>query len=271
MPFLATMSFSLLAFGALAMPSDTPSESEKAPNALLKPQAGQNELLSKARAANGDLYSTLQSFVCREQIERYKEDRKRSKTRLLDHVSANLSFENGVEHYNDVRQNERSRGSLPEISGAWSEGEFGTLLQQTGKLLEIQAVSFVSFDSTNGIETAIYRFVVPEKDSPWDLAVGPGHYKIPFTTDVWISVASGEILKIARKSISIPEETRISEIDWDVSLAAVNLSGKVWLLPAVAGYSVYYDETKRREFNQMSFSDYHHYGSESTVRFDGFR
>ena len=86
-----------------------------------------------------------------------------------------------------MRQNDRSRASLPEIMGAWSEGEFGTLLQQTGKLLKLQPVSFVSFDNLNGIPTAIYRFVVPEKDSPWDLSVGAQHYKIPFSTDVWIS------------------------------------------------------------------------------------
>jgi hypothetical protein len=78
------------------------------------------------------------------------------------------------------------------------------------------------------IPTAVYRFEVAEKESPRDRQVGSQHYPIPFTTDVWISVASGEILKIARKSITIPADTRISDIDWDVSLAAVNLSGKTW-------------------------------------------
>jgi len=116
----------------------------------------------------------------------------------------------------------------------------------------------------------VYRFEVSEKQSPWDLQVGSQHYPIPFTTDVWISVASGEILKIARKSISIPADTRISEIDWDVSLAAVDLSGKTWLLPTAAGYSVTYSESKRREWNRMSFSNYRRYGSESALKFDGF-
>jgi hypothetical protein len=268
MSHLAVLLLSLLAFGAFAMPRDSIPVKEKAPNAALATPAEANELLSKAREANGDLYRALKSFVCREEIERFKEDMKKSKTRPIDHVSTNLSFENGVEHYNDVRQNERSVPSLPDIMGAWSEGEFGTLLQQTGKLLEIQPVNFVSFETVNGIQTAVYRFVVPEKDSPWDLSVGTQHYKIPFTTDVWISVASGEILKIARKSIAISPETRIGEIDWDVSLGAVDLSGRTWLLPTLARYSVSYSESKRREFNQMSFSNYKHYGSESSLKFD---
>ena len=32
------------------------------------------------------------SFVCQEEIERYKGDLKKSKKRYIDHVSANLSF-----------------------------------------------------------------------------------------------------------------------------------------------------------------------------------
>jgi hypothetical protein len=271
MSYFAVLPLSLLALGAFAMPSDSSSDAERAPGTLIQSQPEHTRLLSKARAANGDLYSTLKSFVCREEIERYKEDLKRSRTRFVDHISTNLSFENGVERYNDVRQNERSKASLPEIMGAWSEGEFGTLLQQTGKLLEIQPVSFIAFDTLNGAQTAIYRFVVPEKDSPWDLTVGQQHYKIPFTTDVWISVESGAILKIVRKSISVSPETRISGIDWNVSLAAIDLTGTTWLLPATAGYSVSYAETKRREYNQMSFSNYHHYASESVVRYDNFK
>jgi hypothetical protein len=267
MSYLAVSLFLLSAFGASSALSDELSDNEKTPNVSI-PETRQ--LLEKARAANSDLYSALKSFVCREEIERYKGDLKGSKARPIDHVSAKLSFENGVEHYNEIRQNERARENLSDIMGAWSEGEFGTLLQQTGRLLEIQPVTFVAFETLAGIPSAIYRFEVSEKESPWDLQVGSQHYPIPFTTDVWISVASGEILRIARKSISIPADTRISEIDWDVSLAAVDLSGKTWLLPTAAGYSVTYSESKRREWNRMSFSNYRRYGSESALKFDGF-
>jgi hypothetical protein len=268
MSYRAVLTLLLSAFGVFSLPADSPADGDTHPTPSGKVQP-EGELLERARAANGDIYSTLKSFVCREEIERYKGDLRGSKTRFIDHVSTNLSFENGVEHYNDIRQNTSSRHSLSDIAGAWSEGEFGTLLQQTDKLLEIQPVTFVSFDTFAGIPTAVYRFEVSEKQSPWDLEVGSQHYQIPFTTDVWISVASGEILKIARKSLSIPAETRISEIDWSVSLASVSLGGKTWLLPTVADYSVSYSDSKRREWNQMSFSNYRHYGSESSIRFDG--
>jgi hypothetical protein len=231
----------------------------------------QTQLLEKSRLANNRLYADLKSFVCQEEIQRFKGDTRGSKTRSIDHVSANLSFENGVERYYDVRQNTRSLPSISALSGAWSEGEFGTLLQQTEQLLESQSVSFIDSTTLAGTAAAIYRFSVSEDDSPWDLEVSSKHYRLPFTTDVWISTATGEILKITRRSISIPEETRISEIDWDVTLAAIDLNGKTWRLPSAAAYSVSYAESKRREWNQMSFTGYHRYGSESLLRFDGFK
>ena len=266
----ALVSFFLSAFGVFASPSDPTSVADKTPASSAGVSSEQRQVLDRARAVNDDTYATLKSFVCREEMQRYKGDLPGSKKRSVDHVFANLSFENGVEHYSNIHQNDRTRATMSDISGAWSEGEFGTLLQQTAKLLEIQSVTFVSFVALGDVPAAVYRFDVAEKESPWDLEVGSEHFQIPFTTDVWISVATGEILKIARKSLSIPAETHISEIDWNVSLAAVDLNGKTWLLPCEAAYAVSYVESKRREWNQMSFSDYHRYGAESALKFDGF-
>jgi hypothetical protein len=269
MSYRVALLFSLSTLGAFGFPSDSSEDGDKAPAASSKIQP-ERQPLEKARAANTGIYSTLKSFVCHEEIERYKGDLGGSKKRVIDHVSANLSFENGIEQYFDVLQNKNRRASMSAISGAWSEGEFGTLLQQTDKLLNVYPVAFVAFVDLADTPTAIYRFEVPEHESPWDLVVGAQHYLIPFSTDVWISIATGEILKIARKSLAIPLETRISEIDWDVAMSAVDLNGKKWLVPTEAAYSVTYGESKRREWNRMSFSNYHRYASESSLRFDGF-
>jgi hypothetical protein len=230
----------------------------------------QTALLEKSRTANDYLYASLKSFVCQEDIQRFEGNLGGSKPHPIDRVSAHLSFENGVEHYSDIRQDTRSLTSISALAGAWSEGEFGTLLQQTAQLLETQSPFFVANATLDGTPISIYRFTVTEQQSPWDLAVELRHYRIPFTTDVWILASSGEILKIARKSNGMPEETRISEIDWDVTLAAVDLNGKTWRLPIAAAYSVSYTESKHREWNQITFSGYRRYSSESALKFEGF-
>jgi hypothetical protein len=266
----STLLLGLFVIGAWGAPADSIPRPDSAPPVSTELTA-QTQLLEKSRLANDDLYANLKSFVCQEEIQRFKGDTRGSKSKSIDRVSANLSFENGTERYSDIHQNTHSLESISALAGAWSEGEFGTLLQQTAQLLERQQVSFVDSTTLGGNAAAVYRFSVAEDESPWDLEVSTKHYRIPFTTDVWISATTGEILKITRKSVSVPEETRIAEIDWDVTLDAVDLNGKTWRLPTAAAYSVSYTESKRREWNQMSFSGYHRYGSESSLRFDGFK
>jgi hypothetical protein len=223
------------------------------------------EPLANVRLANELLYSDL---VCNERIDRYKGALGGVEGRRIDTVVTKVSFENGVEHYTDVRQNNRPRAHISSISGAWSEGEYGTLLRQTQLLLGSQVVLFQAKTELNGVATVLYRFEVSEQDSPWDLEVEATHYHLPFRTDVWVSLSSGQILKIERTSSAIPLETRISEVRWSVSLEMVELNGKTWLLPNAGEYEVSYEESNRREWNQMSFSDYRRYGSEVALRFD---
>lgn len=225
------------------------------------------ELLKLARAANEELYSSLQSFVCNEEMHRFKGRLSGESSREIDTVTARVSFENGVEHYTEIRQNERERGTISSINGAWSTGEFGTLLRQTEVLLKTQAVLFRNYTDMDGTPAAVYAVEVSEAESPWDLEIRSEHFRVPFRTEVWVSRASGEILKLERISTGIPTGMGISEIRWGVTLASVELNGRNWLLPETGKYAVLYEESGRREWNEMTFSNYHRYGSEVALRF----
>jgi len=226
------------------------------------------EILNKALYANDELYAQLKSFVCHEEIQRYKSATDGRPGRILDTISANLSFENGVEHYSNIYQDNHPRPSITQISGAWSEGEFGTLLLQTEKLLTTERARSQGMVDVDGVPAAIYSFRVGAEGSPWDFQVSGRHYQLPFQTDVWISVATGEMLKIARTAVDIPQEVHIAEVEWSVTLQPVDLNGKQWLLPKSSRYSVLYSESNRREWNDMTFSGYKRYGSEVALRFE---
>lgn len=225
-------------------------------------------VLARARAANRDVYSSLQSFVCKEEISRYKGDLNGQSARALDMVSAKLSFEDGVEQYSNIYENNRQRRSLSSLPGAWSEGEFGTLLLQTQQLLSKQEVSFDTFADVKGAAAAIYHFDVAEEESPWDLNVGGQAYRIAFRTSVWISVDTGEMLKIDRTTQGIAAESDIAEIQWSITLEHFTFDGKTWLLPSTGSYAVLYKESQYREWNLITFSGYRHYGSEAAVKFN---
>jgi hypothetical protein len=225
------------------------------------------DLLARAQLENELLYTDLKSFICNEQMDRYQAHLDGEKPHRIDTVNAKLSFENGVENYTEVRQNSRERPSLSSIPGAWSEGEFGTLLRQTRALLGTQPISLQSETTLNGAPAMLYSFEVSGNDSPWDLTVSSQQYRVPFETKVWVSKSSGQIMQIARTSRAIPPDSGISEIQWSVALKPVDLDGKAWLLPSTGQYSVLYARTNHREWNVINFSDYHRYTSRSVIHF----
>ncbi len=226
------------------------------------------DVLARAAAANQDLYASLQSFVCSESIERYKSGAGSSQVKHFDTVSVKVSLENGTAHYSDVRQKNRPIRDLASLDGAWSEGEFGTLLQQSEQLLRTQPAVIDGAANLNGVPAVMLHFDVAAANSPWDLEVGGHHYFIPFRTRVWLSESSGEILKIARASTNIPSTLRIAQIDWSVTLSPVDLNGKGWLLPDNGEYQVIYRDSGRREWNALKFSGYRRYGAQAKLRFD---
>lgn len=225
------------------------------------------DLLARAKLENELLYTDLQSFICNEHMDRYQSRLNGDKSHQVDTVSAQVSFENGTENYTDIRQNDRFRPTLSSLPGAWSEGEFGTLLRQTRALLSTQPISIQQTSELDNTAAAAYTFDVPGDESPWELVVSSRQYRLPFRTVVWVSKASGDIMKIARTTSAIPPASGISEIQWSVMLKPVNLDGKNWLLPSTGEYSVLYQNTNHREWNTISFSNYHRYASSSVIHF----
>jgi hypothetical protein len=226
-----------------------------------------NAFLNNAREINRDLYSSMESFVCKERIDRYK-GHSHAGGYHRDTITAKVSLEGGNEQYSELRQKRRRLQDLSRLDGAWSKGEFGTLLKQTERLLATQRATLGGEERLVSGSTAIYEFEVQAVESPWDLAVREHHYAIPFRTRVWISEASSQIVRIERTATEIPKALGIAELRWSVSLNPTDLNGKVWLLPDTAEYEVIYRDSGGEEWNTMKFFDYHHFSVETSLRFN---
>jgi hypothetical protein len=231
----------------------------------------QPEFLTKVREVNRLAYSDLESFICGEQIKRYRGPLGSDKAQLIDTITANLSYVSGVERYTDIRQNRRPRPSLASFGGAWSQGEFGTLLQQTVALLGSQPVKFERPEDVAGTPASLFSFSVGAAESPWELHIEDRAYPVPFRTQVWVDSATGHILKILRRGSGLPAEAGVSALEWTVTLGSSEIGGKHYLLPHTARYEAQYSESGRREWNEMEFSDYHRYSVDVALAFGPVR
>lgn len=261
----------MIAFCAIFFSYFSYAEAPSAPDypAAVQHTSNPKAFVSAIISANEGLYTQLESFVCSERIERFATRKRAASGTPLDTLKAQVSFENGHEHYSDVKREGQTVATLSSVPGAWSEGEFGTLLRQTEKLVRTENIQFDGDDEIYDAPATRFHFDVSEHDSPWDLEVAGKHYRVPFRAQVWVDKSSGEILKTTRTSLGAIADTRIAKLEWSVTLASVDLNGKKWLLPKQGEYLVEYETSGRREWNELSFSNYHRYGAETSLRFDG--
>ena len=263
----------LIVCGAVTMAAGMMHAAELAPepepaHPVVVRDASQADLLSRVRLANEALYENLQSFVCDETVTRMRESLTGTKFHKLDELTTRVSFENGQEQYTDVRQNGAARSSLSAVGGAWSEGEFGTLLRQTEQLLKTQPVQVEASLDPGGRALTSLSFDAGEEESPWTLVVEGRAYKVPFHTEVTIEAATGNIIRVRRTAGHLPSELCISRLEWAVTLAPTTLNGSSWLLPSSGEYAVEYPNSRKVEHSRLSFGNYRRYGSEAALRFD---
>ena len=241
----------------------------RAPGPII--QAGESNLgdafLVNARQVNQALYHSLVSFVCQERIDRYTGPTNANHERHRDTITLTLSVQDGTEQYSNLRRKGRLLGDFFKLGGAWSQGEFISMLRYTEEALASQGLTLKGEEEIQGKTTLVYDFL-PAAESKHFLRVDGQQYIVPFVTRVWIDEDSSQILRIAETSTELPTGLGIAQVRWKVSLNQVSVDGTQWLLPSTAEYSVDYFDSKVNRCNIITFSDYHRYTAKTSIRFE---
>lgn len=243
--------------------SESPSET---PAAITANQPA--DLVDRVIASASQVYENLTNFVCREDIERYKGSGRNSMGRKLDVITSTVSYDRDAEHYTEIFQNNKPLNRIRGLSGAWSEGEYGTLLGETLKALQSRKMGPAFSTTLDGAPAVVYSFDYSTADSPWEIEVAGRHYFLPFRGQLWASPATGEVLRVDRIATVVPEQTGIAGVNWSVSFGSQSADKRTFWLPTKAVYSVAYLDGGRREWNLIAFSRYRRYGSDVVVRFE---
>ena len=199
-------------------------------------------------------------------MERFRAAHGESVGKPIDIITSNVSFENGRERYTEILQNNKERKSIASISGAWSEGEYATFLNETRKVLDSGVLKLQSVTSLNGEPAGLFSFEFDQANSPWDLQIGSKHYPVGFLFEMWVSLNRRHPSHIAIVHQHLASKL-IAEIDWLVDFGAFDVDGKTFMLPKDGVYSVTYLTSPKHEWNVLTFSDYHRFSSEVAIHF----
>jgi len=260
-------------------PTSRPAEEDDAPP-LRRPAARGNEgyipivqkpddpLIRKAADAALDFTETLPNYVCQEMMSRYQSASAKPNWQPIDVVSANVIYESGKEDYRNVTVNGKPKKSIEETGGAWSTGEFGTVLIDLFSPATNATFKYRKDSRTAGVVTKEYDFSVARENSHWNIHMDNQSYMPAYKGTVWIDPATARVLRIEMDAVGFPEAFATDHVESATDYQYIRLGdAKQYLLPVHAETLSCQRGTNYCSRNVIDFRNYRKYSGESTITF----
>ncbi len=228
----------------------------------------EDPVIRKAADAALDFTQTLPSYVCQEMMARFQSVSHPVSWQPLDVVTANLVYENGIEAYKDIKVNDRPKKSMEETGGAWSTGEFGTVLINLFNPATDAKFHFRKDARTAGISTKMYDFEVARENSSWQIHMDAQTYLPAYRGSVWIDPSSYRVLRIEMEAYGFPDSFPTDHVESATDYQYIRLGdAKQYLLPVHAETLSCQRGSNYCTRNTIDFRNYRKYTGESTITF----
>ena len=226
-------------------------------------------LIRKAADAAMEFTETLPSYVCSEMVTRSMSQSTPANFQAIDVVSMEVVYENGKEDYRNIQINgKRTVKKIEETGGAWSTGEFGTVLVDLFSPATAANFHFRRDSRAGGIMAKMYDFEVDKEHSHWSIHSGSQSYDPAYTGSVWIDPATSRVLRIEMEAKGWPANFPLDHVESATDYQYVRLGdAKQYLLPIHAETLSCERGTNYCSRNVIDFRNCHKYSGESTITF----
>ncbi len=226
------------------------------------------EFIEKARQVAASFLEGLPNYVCQEVVTRYVSETRVPSWNVIDVVSGDMVWEEGKESYRNITINGKASRKPPEDSGAWSTGEFGTILAALFSPGTMANFKYVEDATITHLPASVYDFAVVRLRSAWNVHT-PGQYiNAPYKGSVWIDKQSAHALRIEMQAKDIPSEFPLVNVETAVDYDYITLgTPDKFLLPVHAEILSCDRGSNECGRNVIEFRNYHKFTGESTIKF----
>jgi hypothetical protein len=235
-------------------------------------EAGRSQedpIIRKARQAAMEFAAALPNFICQEMMSRFRSTTPLSGWQPLDMLTADLMFENGKEQYQKLAIDGKAvRRRMDQVRGAWSTGEFGSVLAQLfspAKAAEFRRVPDGSRNDTSG--AALYEFDVPRDRSQWMISVGDRGAMPHYRGSLRIEPDTGRVERIEMEACDLPAWFPANRVESTIDYQAVAIGTQEYFLPVHSEMLMCFRGENYCVRNAIAFANYRRYGSESRIQF----
>lgn len=240
------------------------------PAALPKPVVTKPDLLIvRAREAAGTYGESLPNYIAQQFTARFVSVTHTPSWQPQDVVSAEVIYENGRERYRNLAVNGKgTKKSMEELGGAWSTGEFGTVLLDLFSPATAADFRRRQDASIAGRPAVVYDFTVNQPHSHWIVKVPSQSVRPAYAGTIWVDKDTAHVLRIEMQARRMPSAFPLDTVESAVDYQFVRIAAREYLLPVRAETLSCIRGTNNCSKNQIDFRNYHKYVGESTIVFD---
>ncbi|MBV8817986.1 MAG: hypothetical protein JO022_06490, partial [Acidobacteriaceae bacterium] len=222
--------------------------------------------IEKARDQAEGFLTGLPNYVCQEYTTRYQSEGK-SGWHALDVVSLELVYIDGKEDYRNIEINGKKWTKPVEESGAWSTGEFGTVLRDLFSPVTAAQFKYVKDSQASGLPAHLYDFSVDRAHSHWKVTIVSQSIYPSYKGSLWLDKGEARPLRIEMQATNIPPDFPEDSVESAVDYGYVSLGAQKFFLPLKAEVLSCHRGTNVCDRNVIEFRNYHKYAGESTITF----
>ncbi|MBI3696626.1 MAG: hypothetical protein HY238_17525 [Acidobacteria bacterium] len=209
------------------------------------------------------------NYICQEHIARFVTTSHTTNWQALDLVSAEVVYENGREHYRNIMlKGKPTNKGMEELPGAWSTGEFGTMLVDLFSPATAASFELRGESKSSGQPALLYDFEVDQENSHWSVMVPSQTIRPAYRGSVWIDKSNHSVLRIEMQARRLPREFPLDKVESAVDYQYVRFSESQFLLPVHAETLSCQRGSSMCSRNVIDFRNYHKYTSESNIIFN---
>jgi hypothetical protein len=228
-------------------------------------------LIRRAADAAMEFTETLPSYVCTELVTRSQSESTPANFQPIDVVSMEVLYTDGREDYRNIQINgKKTVKKIEETGGAWSTGEFGTVLVDLFSPATGATFHYRRDSRAGGIMAKMYDFEVTREGSHWSIHASSQTYDPAYVGSVWIDPATSRVLRIEMEAKGMPGEFPLDHVESATDYQYIRLGdAKQYLLPVHAETLSCQRGTAYCSRNVIDFRNYHKYTGESSITFGG--
>ncbi len=221
--------------------------------------------IERAKEQGEGFLTGLPNYVCQEYTTRYVSEGK--SWHAVDIVSLELLYIDGKEDYRNIQINGKPWKKPVEESGAWSTGEFGTILRDLYSPATAAEFKYVKDSTASGFPAHMYDFKVDRAHSHWKVTIVSQSIYPSYKGSIWLDKSEARPLRIEMEATNIPSDFPEDAVESSVDYGYVSLGTQKFFVPLKAEVLSCHRGTSVCDRNVIEFRNYHKYTGESEITF----